>query len=86
MSDGVSEYQIEIVRIDPRYACSRKNEGGWLVKIGQSENYSPLTSTCGGDWVAIVSTAFITLADHSSSPFSSSKNAMLNLLGHLRES
>jgi hypothetical protein len=28
MSDGVSEYQIETVRIDPRYACSRKNEGG----------------------------------------------------------
>jgi hypothetical protein len=47
-------------------------------------NYAPSTSTCGGEWLVILSTALNTLVDHSSSSFSSSKNAMLSLLGHLR--
>ena len=48
-------------------------------------NYAPSTITCGGgNWSAIPSTALSTLVDQSSSSFSSSKNAMLNLLGHLR--
>jgi len=33
--------------------------------------------------VVILSTAHSTLVDHSSPPFPSSENAMLNLLGHL---
>lgn len=48
-------------------------------------NYGPAVLTCGdGDRVAILSTAHSTLVDHSSSPLSSSENAILNLLGHLR--
>ena len=34
--------------------------------------------------MVILSTAHSTLVDHSFSPLSSSENAMLNLLGHLR--
>lgn len=54
-----------------------------LVKNTKVKNYCPVTLTCGGGWPVTSSTKLNTLADHSSPSFSSSKNAMLNLLGHL---
>ena len=48
-------------------------------------NYAPSTLTGGGGgWVVMSPTALKTLVDQASSSFSSSKNAMLNLLGQLR--
>lgn len=84
---GMSEYQIKVVHIDPRYACSwkigdRRTKGG-INGNTKVRNYAPSTLTWGGSGLAISSTAFNTLVDQSSSSSSSSKCAMLNLLGHL---
>ena len=67
-----------------------KNEGErgeGLMKTIQVErvrrHYRPITLTCGDDGAVTLSTALNTLVDHSSSPFLSSRNAMLNVLEFL---